>query len=347
MPMSEKTQDVPVSKLRESPANPRQLFGSIPELAETIQQQGLLQPIIARPVGDDFEVVMGHRRLRAVKHLGWKKVAVIVREMDDATALAQMIIENAQREDVTAIELAEGYRRLIDEHRLTVEQVCERVGVKRSTLLAKLQLLKLPEPIRKAVMQGFPWDGARQFAGIEGGERLQLAAFNESLKLVRAGDKWPTSRAITKLVQSRKLTSKKGQTKHQREAKEHGADIALRRRTLERLRAYVAELVERRAQLSDDDLRLLAMADVHTGPDVVREVFQRRGLHPDRMGKVSGAQLRSLPVELAAAKLATLEDGEYSAGAKAVARYIGESLSEMEKTTRQVAEAEGLFRKPQ
>ena len=343
--MTETVQQIPLSRLHESADNPRKHFGSLAELAESIAAQGVIEPIIARRREDGaLEINNGHRRFRAAAKLGMKSVPVIVREMDRQTAIAQMVIENEQREGINDIELARGYQSLMDTG-LSAEQVAKQVGVGRSSVYAATSLLKLPSEVQNAILQGkLHVDAGRAIVGVEG-ERLQLAAFRDAMKLARNGEP-PPSRAVIKMVQNRfKSTAKKGQTKHQREAKEHGADLAVRRRVVLRLLARVGELVERRPHLDDTDMRLMATAAAETGSDLVREVFQRHGVHAGRIGKVSGSQLRKLVLELALAPWVALDGSEFSTGAKVVAKSYGQSLKDLESNVENEARAEALFEK--
>jgi ParB/RepB/Spo0J family partition protein len=345
--MTETVQQIPLSRIVENPRNPRRHFGSLDTLAESIDAQGIIEPLIARPRADGkLELVNGHRRSRAAAKLGKKSVPVIVREMDEETALATMVIENQQREDISPIELAAGYQALMEEHGLSGDEVAKRVGVGRSTVLAAVSLLRLPEPIQQAVLHGkLAADAARGFVGIEG-ERLQLSAFHEAMKLTKPGEKGPPSRAVLKLIQNRfRTTAKKGQTKHQREVKESGEQVAIRRRVVLRLLARVGELVERKPHLDETMLRLMATAAAETGSDSVREVFQRHGIHAARLGKVGGSQLRKLVVELALVQWVGLEGGEYSTGTRVVAKATEQSMAELERGVAATEEAEALFRK--
>lgn len=345
MSTAPKVQMLPPSALRESPDNPRKLFGDLDEFAKTLKSQGIIQPIIARATPQGPEIVAGHRRTRAAKLAGLKEVPVIVREMSRQDALEAMIIENNEREDVNPLELADGFAKLQNDFGLSVDDIAERVGVVRATVFNTLNLLKLAEPVQKAILAGkLPASAGYELYRVKG-ERLQLRAFEDALALGREGEP-PSARAVKRLVQQRYAQdAKQGLSRRQREARTHGAELALRRRALEMLLNRVGELIERKHHFDETDLRTMAAAKAETGGETAREVFQRHGARADRLSKVGPTQLRKLLAELAYAPWATLEDGEYSAAAKALARAYGLSLSDMEKTAEATATAEGLFEK--
>ena len=335
-----------VSELHESPENPRRDFGNIPELAATLESQGLIEPIVVRPREEGgYWIVAGARRSRALKHNGTKKTDVVIRDYTPTEALGVMLVENKDRESLNPIELARGYQGLIDMG-VSKADVAKQMGVSQATVYAYASMLRLPNPIQTAISSGkLPADAGRAIAGVDG-ERLQLSAFNEAMKLTKPGEKGPSIRAVLRLVQQRfSGKAKKGLNKVQRETKEHGAELAIRRQVPARLLERVGEDIERRPHFSDADLRVLAMALRDTGSDVVREVFQRRGVHPDRLNKVSGSQLRRLVHELVLAPWVALEGGEYTTGGRVVAKAYNQSLAELERGVAATEEAEKLFRK--
>lgn len=150
---------VPVASIRPNPKQPRRTFNDaeLAELAASIKENGLLQPLLVRPspaVPDQFELVAGERRLRAVTALGWEDVSVVVREVDDNTLLVLALVENLQREALNPLEEAEGYQALSEEHGLTQGEIASSVGKDRSTVANMLRLLKLPPSVRKLVEAG-------------------------------------------------------------------------------------------------------------------------------------------------------------------------------------------------
>lgn len=146
---------IKVSKIIPNTFQPRQIFSSqkITELAETIKEHGLLQPIIVRKYKDDkYEIIAGERRFRAVKYLGWEEIPAIVKEMSDQETASMAVIENLQREELTSIEEAEAYQRLIDLNRMTQAQLAEQLGKSQSFIANKIRLLKLSRPVQQAIL---------------------------------------------------------------------------------------------------------------------------------------------------------------------------------------------------
>ena len=149
-----------VDTIQRNPFQPRRDFPpeELDELARSIQENGLLQPLLVRPSGDEargrYELVAGERRLRAVTQLGWTDISVVVREVDDRTLLVLALVENLQREALGPLEEAEGYRVLAEDFGLTQVEIAESVGKERSTVANTLRLLKLPPSVRKLLEKG-------------------------------------------------------------------------------------------------------------------------------------------------------------------------------------------------
>ena len=173
---------LPVAAIRPGKYQPRTRMNeqALNELAASSREQGLMQPLLVRPVGaDQYELIAGERRWRAAQIAGLKEVPALIREVPDKAALAMALIENIQREDLNPIEEAAGLERLIDEFRMTHEQAAEAVGRSRSATTNLLRLLKLAKPVQAMLMQGelemgharalLPLDGARQ---IEAANRI-------------------------------------------------------------------------------------------------------------------------------------------------------------------------------
>lgn len=148
--------DVAVGAVAPNPFQPRRSFddAGLAELAASIQSSGLLQPIIVRAIGSRFELIAGERRWRAVQRLGWTKVPAIVRDFDDRTVLSLALIENLQRDDLSALDAARGYERLVTEFKLSASEVARLVGKDRSTIANTLRLLKLPSEIQDLMQAG-------------------------------------------------------------------------------------------------------------------------------------------------------------------------------------------------
>jgi ParB family chromosome partitioning protein len=169
---------LPIEAVERSPAQPRKRFDEIglDELAASIRQHGVVEPILVRRHGQGYRIVAGERRWRAAQRAGLKEVPAIVREASDAEAFEIALVENLQRADLNAIEEAEAYQALIGEHGLTQEKVAERVGRDRSTVANALRLLKLPDDVRESVRAGLLEMGhARALVGLESVEAIRRA----------------------------------------------------------------------------------------------------------------------------------------------------------------------------
>jgi ParB family chromosome partitioning protein len=149
--------DLEIEQISPNPYQPRQDFNdeALDELAASIQQLGIIQPITVRAQGGGrFEVISGERRLRAARRAGLRRVPAYVREADTEEMLEMALVENVQREELNPVEVALGYQRLMDECGLTQEQVAERVGKNRTTVANFLRLLKLPPQVQAALRDG-------------------------------------------------------------------------------------------------------------------------------------------------------------------------------------------------
>jgi ParB family chromosome partitioning protein len=147
---------IPLSQIEVNPFQPRADFDSerLDELAESIRVHGVIQPITVRSLGNGrFQLISGERRLRASKQAGIKEIPAFVREAGDQEMLELALIENIQREDLNAIEVAVNYKRLIDECSLTQEELAARVGKNRTTVTNYLRLLKLPPDVQKGIKE--------------------------------------------------------------------------------------------------------------------------------------------------------------------------------------------------
>jgi len=149
-------QRIPISRIRQNPFQPRRQFdeAELAELEASLRQSGLLQPITVRRQGDAYELIAGERRLRAATRLGWQEISAIVRDFDDETMLVLALVENLQRSNLNPIEEARGYRRLIDEFKLTQQQVADSVGKDRTTVTNLLRVLSLPAEVQGFVEAG-------------------------------------------------------------------------------------------------------------------------------------------------------------------------------------------------
>jgi len=144
-----------VGEIDTSPYQPRTVFDDdrIDELCQTIKTHGVIQPIVVRVRNGRYEIIAGERRWRAVKKLGLDTVPAIVREFNDSQAASIALIENLQREGLTAIEEAVAYQKLIDLHQLTQESLAQRLGKSQSTIANKIRLLGLSDPVKNALIE--------------------------------------------------------------------------------------------------------------------------------------------------------------------------------------------------
>jgi len=142
---------IPISKIKPNSYQPRTRFSSaeLDSLTESIRQDGVLMPILLRPQGDVYELIAGERRWRASQAAGLTVIPAVVRDVDDLQALELAIIENQQRDDLTAIEAAVAYQRLIAEFGCTQQQVAEKIGISRVQVSNVIRLLQLPEAIKQ------------------------------------------------------------------------------------------------------------------------------------------------------------------------------------------------------
>jgi ParB family transcriptional regulator, chromosome partitioning protein len=152
----ERVQNVPLNRIRPSALQPRKQFSedSLKELADSIREQGIVQPLIVRPRGEFFELIAGERRWRAAQLLRLPEVPIIAREADDRTVLELALIENLQRENLNPIEEAHGYAQLAEQFQLTQEEISTKVGRSRAVVANALRLLKLPQAVQILVREG-------------------------------------------------------------------------------------------------------------------------------------------------------------------------------------------------
>jgi ParB family chromosome partitioning protein len=148
--------EIPIGDITPNPNQPRVHFDeeALAELTSSIQQIGVLQPVLVRPVGSGYELIAGERRWRAAQRAGLATVPAVVRHADDEGSVEQALIENLHRQDLTALEEAAAYQQLIDDFELTHEQVADRVGKSRSAVTNTLRLLGLPPTIQRLLADG-------------------------------------------------------------------------------------------------------------------------------------------------------------------------------------------------
>lgn len=150
---NDQVREISISNIKANPFQPRKIFDPVQleDLAKSIKEYGVIQPIIVRRVDNHYELVAGERRLRASQSIGKKTIPAIIRNLSDREIAEMALIENLQREDLNFFEEAEGYHRLIQDFGLTQEEIAKRVGKSQSTIANKLRLLKLPEMVRNNI----------------------------------------------------------------------------------------------------------------------------------------------------------------------------------------------------
>lgn len=148
--------EIPIDEIVPNPYQPRKSLDeeSLNELAESIRQHGILQPIVVRKVEKGYEIIAGERRYKAAMKAGLGKVPAIIKEATDEELMEYALIENLQREDLNPIEAAYALKRLMDTFQLTQEEIADKIGKRRSTIANLLRLLKLPEDIQRMVSEG-------------------------------------------------------------------------------------------------------------------------------------------------------------------------------------------------
>ena len=168
---------LPLAELEPDPSQPRKTFReeTLSQLAKSIEENGLLQPIAVRPtLSGGYTIIAGERRWRAARMAGLSQAPVVGKELDDAQVMELALIENLQREDLTPLEEAEGYRSLMELYGMTQEQVARRVGKSRPVIANALRLLSLPEEVRRTLAEGKISAGhARVLAGVEDPEEAK------------------------------------------------------------------------------------------------------------------------------------------------------------------------------
>ena len=182
-PMTEMT-EITISDIIPNPTQPRTEFDEVAleELADSIRQLGLIQPITVKQEGNKYIIISGERRWRASQRAGLEVIPAYIREVDDTTLHAMALVENIQREDLNAIEISLGMQRLVDECGLTQEALAERLGKKRSTVANYLRLLNLPDEVQFAIKGGIISMGhAKAIAAIESKSK-QLSLLKKCVK---------------------------------------------------------------------------------------------------------------------------------------------------------------------
>ena len=182
-PMSEMT-EIAIASIFPNPTQPRTQFDdeALAELADSIRTLGLIQPIAVKRDGERYTIISGERRWRAAQLAGLETLPAYIRNVDDESLHAMALVENIQREDLNAIEIALGMQRLIDECGMTQEALADKVGKKRSTVANYMLLLRLPDEVQLAIKEGAISMGhAKAIASLEE-RKQQIAALKKSIK---------------------------------------------------------------------------------------------------------------------------------------------------------------------
>jgi ParB family transcriptional regulator, chromosome partitioning protein len=182
-----KPRRAPIENLRPNPRNPRRLFTDteLAELADSIRERGIIQPIVVRALqGDNFEIIAGERRWRAAQRAGLHDVPIAIVEANDAQSLEYAIIENVQRSDLNPIEEASGYLALMDDFNRTQDEVAQIVGKSRPHVANTIRLLKLSEPVKQLVRSGKISAGhARLLLGQPNAEQIAQEIIDKGLSV--------------------------------------------------------------------------------------------------------------------------------------------------------------------
>ena len=176
---AETVDKIHVKSIKPNPYQPRKVFDevAIEELSDSIKEHGILQPIILRKTGTTYEIVVGERRFRAAKLAGLEEIPAVVRILTDEETMELAILENLQREDLTPIEEAEAYHNLMENLKLTQEQLAFRLGKSRSHIANHVRLLSLPEKIRTIITEGkLSMGHGRTLLGLRKKEQILLVA---------------------------------------------------------------------------------------------------------------------------------------------------------------------------
>lgn len=213
--------DIDISLIEPNPDQPRTSFDkvSLEELASSIKEIGIIQPLTLRKLDNGkYQIISGERRYRAAKLAKLNSVPAYIREANDTELTEMALIENIQREDLNAIEIALTFRKLIDQHHLTQEKLSERIGKKRTTIANFLRLLKLPAQIQLGVRdKKLDMGHARAILSVEQ-PALQLKLYNETLK------KGLSVRQVEQLAKRYQEIIKKGEQPQQGSSNRHNSD---------------------------------------------------------------------------------------------------------------------------
>lgn len=197
-PPSSGVMEIEVEKIRPNPSQPRMGMKGLEPLADSIRENGVMQPIIVTRTEEGFQIIAGERRWRAAQIAGLATVPAIIRETEPPDRLALALVENLQREDLNPLEAASAYRELIDNFGITQEEIARRVGRDRSTVANTLRLLRLPEVVQEALLAGLISEGHAR-ALLRLGRKEQERALEAVLK--RGLNVRQTEEMVSRLVE--------------------------------------------------------------------------------------------------------------------------------------------------
>jgi ParB family chromosome partitioning protein len=253
------TRMVPIEQLAPSRHQPRRRFDEedLEQLADSMRRHGLLQPLLVRPSGEErYEIVAGERRWRAAQRAGLDAVPVLVRELGERETLEIALVENVQRKDLTALEEADGYRRLIDEFGHTQDEIATTLGKSRSHVANTVRLLSLPDPVRQLLEQDKLTAGhARALLGAEDPAKLAAMVVAQGLsvrqteELVRREAAASSTRKAAPAVTSADADVKAFEERLSRRfglpisirQKKDGGELVVRWRTLDQLDRFLSQ----------------------------------------------------------------------------------------------------------
>jgi ParB family chromosome partitioning protein len=248
---------IPISKLRPSPIQPRRIFekASIAELADSIKSKGLVQPILVRPSKSnpgDYEIIAGERRWRAAQVAQLHEISAVIRNLDDVESLEIAIIENVQRADLSPIEEAAGYKKLMENYGHTQEALSEIVGKSRSHVANIIRLLSLPHSIQDMISQGSISSGhARAIMNSAFPEQLAEKIINENLSVRQTEALVKSKKPVVKKLKlkdpdtldlEKKLSEKLGLDVLINHTHKRGGSIKIKYRSLDQLELVTSKL---------------------------------------------------------------------------------------------------------
>lgn len=205
----EEIREVSVKELRPNPYQPRKVFEqkAIDELKESIQEHGILQPILARKSIKGYEIILGERRFRAASEAGLKTVPVIIKDYSEEKMMEVALIENLQREDLNPVEEAQAYQKLLDHLKITQEELASRVGKSRPHIANHVRLLQLPKPVLELLSNGMITMGhGRALLGLKKKSKMQQV-------VQRITDDGLNVRQLEKLIQDINMNVSRGTKK--------------------------------------------------------------------------------------------------------------------------------------